>query len=71
MKGVQCYELFGGIALKIHTFSFSCMRSQHTEVKKRLLRSFHQNKKTNVSFKLPALKLREKNVLLKLASRNV
>ena len=23
MKGVQCYEIFGGIALKIHTFSFS------------------------------------------------
>ena len=23
MKGVQCYELLGGIALKIHTFSFS------------------------------------------------
>ena len=23
VKGVQCYELFGGIALKIHTFSFS------------------------------------------------
>ena len=23
MKGVQCYELFGGIALKIHTISFS------------------------------------------------
>ena len=23
MKGVQCYELFGGIALTIHTFSFS------------------------------------------------
>ena len=22
MKGVQCYELFGGIALKIHSFSF-------------------------------------------------
>ena len=22
MKGVQCYELFGGKALKIHTFSF-------------------------------------------------
>ena len=22
MKGVQCYELFGGIALKIHTFFF-------------------------------------------------
>ena len=23
MKVVQCYELFGGIALKNHTFSFS------------------------------------------------
>ena len=23
VKGVQCYELFGGIALKIHTYSFS------------------------------------------------
>ena len=23
VKGVQCYELFGGIALKNHTFSFS------------------------------------------------
>ena len=23
MKGVQCYELFGGIALKNHAFSFS------------------------------------------------
>ena len=23
MKGVQCYELFGGIAPKIHTFSLS------------------------------------------------
>ena len=23
MKGVQCYELFGGIAIKNHTFSFS------------------------------------------------
>ena len=22
MNGVQCYELFGGIALKNHTFSF-------------------------------------------------
>ena len=25
MKGVQCYELFGGIALKNHTFSFFIM----------------------------------------------
>ena len=27
MKGVQCYELFGGIALKIHTFSFFVISS--------------------------------------------
>ena len=26
MKGVQCYELFGGIALKNHAFSFSVLR---------------------------------------------
>ena len=24
MKDAQCYELFGGIALKNHAFSFSC-----------------------------------------------
>ena len=29
MKGVQCYELFGGIALKIHTFSFSCNKKNN------------------------------------------
>ena len=27
VKGVQCYELFGGIALKNHTFSFSFVLS--------------------------------------------
>ena len=27
MKGVQCYELFGGIALKINTFSFHIRES--------------------------------------------
>ena len=27
VKGVQCYELFGGIALKIHTFSFFFSRA--------------------------------------------
>ena len=27
MKGVQCYELFGGISLKIHTFSLSAYLS--------------------------------------------
>ena len=25
MKGVQCYELFGGIALKNHTFSLNVL----------------------------------------------
>ena len=29
MKGVQCYELFGGIALKNHTFSFVCLLLFH------------------------------------------
>ena len=29
VKGVQCYELFGGIALKIHTFSFSSFSLDH------------------------------------------
>ena len=33
MKGVQCYELFGGIALKIHTFSFSFFHSCLSDVK--------------------------------------
>ena len=27
MKDVQCYELFGGIALKDHAFSFSILDS--------------------------------------------
>ena len=31
MKGVQCYELFGGIALKNHTFSFSFLCSFNKE----------------------------------------
>ena len=29
MKGVQCYELFGGIALKNHTFSFFSFSKDH------------------------------------------
>ena len=28
MKDVQCYELFGGIALKNHAFSFSLLRKR-------------------------------------------
>ena len=34
MKGVQCYELFGGIALNNHTFSFfsfSCHRENEND----------------------------------------
>ena len=30
MKGVQCYELFGGISLKNHTFSFFFFRLINT-----------------------------------------
>ena len=33
MKGVQCYELFGGIALKIHIFSFSFFHSITIHIK--------------------------------------
>ena len=29
VKGVQCYELFGGIALKNHAFSFSLVQCIH------------------------------------------
>ena len=32
MKGVQCYELFGGIALKIHTFFFDFQLYVHIVV---------------------------------------
>ena len=34
VKGVECYELFGGIALKIHTFSFSFI---NVDISQRLL----------------------------------
>ena len=34
MKGVQCYELFGGIALKNHTFSFFSFRHATINVHK-------------------------------------
>ena len=31
MKGVQCYELFGGIALKNHAFSYNMIVRPHLE----------------------------------------
>ena len=31
MKDVQCYELFVGIALKNHAFSFSCINLHHAQ----------------------------------------
>ena len=34
MKGVQCYELFGGIALKVHTFSFSWKKQVEVKIMK-------------------------------------
>ena len=39
MKGVQCYELFGGIALKNHTFSFSHFHLQNMELKQKYIYS--------------------------------
>ena len=32
MKGVQCYELFGGIALKNHAFSFFIFIHTHADI---------------------------------------
>ena len=37
MKGVQCYELFGGIPLKIHKFSISFHSHFHLSVIRFLL----------------------------------
>ena len=58
MKGVQCYELFGGIALKNHAFfsmtpkhkfSFSTVLFlQHPEEQHSNNCSFHRNKTKNV-----------------------
>ena len=50
MKGVQCYELFGRIALKNHTFSFESTVSSklalldfiHTQVRLDVLQSVGQ-----------------------------
>ena len=47
MKGVQCYELFGGIALKNHTFSFSISTIDRmkmpSEMSKIVVTVFHNN----------------------------
>ena len=45
MKGVQCYELFGGIALKIHTFSFfiNAKTSVQSQYPKQFFRIFSQD----------------------------
>ena len=32
VKGVQCYELFGGIALKNHTFSFFFIETHNNNI---------------------------------------
>ena len=32
MKGVQCYELFGGIALQNHTFLFFINKTKCTDI---------------------------------------
>ena len=42
MKGVQCYELFGGIALKIHTFSFFSFSFRDLNIKNMRLINVHE-----------------------------
>ena len=46
MKGVQCYELFGGIALKNHAFSFFF---QECNVNNNVLTTYRCNINTNIS----------------------
>ena len=41
MKGVQCYELFGGIALKNHAFSFFLFSMHNIKEK------YHNNDNNN------------------------
>ena len=48
MKGVQCYELFGGIALKIHTFSFFFSFLRETQCIKSILENVSFVKKEDV-----------------------
>ena len=42
VKDVQCYELFGGIALKNHAFSFSMNSKQIKFSEKRSIWNFHE-----------------------------
>ena len=49
MKGVQCYELFGGIALKNHTFSFSPINKPKSEKVKVVSDLFLSIDKGNIS----------------------
>ena len=55
MKGVQCYELFGGIALKIHTFSFFFIPATI----RRLLYNYMQNRRAKVNFRQKESKSRK------------
>ena len=56
MKGVQCYELFGGIALKNHTFSiffFKLYRTTNINTLQTCIYKFRQQ-------------IKEKHLMLKL-----
>ena len=54
MKGVQCYELFGGIALKNHTFSFSfsIMKKEKTLSNNMSRIKVHMNGRQRSEFKI-------------------
>ena len=52
MKGVQCYELFGEIALKNHAFSFSFIKNDIVKTIDfgNILREFANKKVRNFFF---------------------
>ena len=50
MKDVQCYELFGGIALKNHAFSFSKTSTNYnTQQHKNVLAARYATSKNSVT----------------------
>ena len=49
MKDVQCHELFGGIALKNHAFSFSIVVRPEDDIHKNILLLTHLNQQTIIA----------------------
>ena len=62
MKGVQCYELFGGIALKIHIFSFFIFISKTIKNYLDILPSNHKTNRIFVTNSILVEFKRERNL---------